>query len=254
MKKYFFFAMSVLMMTSCATKMYVQIVDVGSNSVPEDNNNYVFSDANCKITYDFWKDGGESGFIVENISEDFLYVDLAKSFFLSNERAYDYYKQRKYISETGVGIASPYIVGIDKAGIEYEEKAIIAIPPHTYKVFSEYHVLDDVIQDCSVRLFSKRNTPESISYSEESAPLRFGNYITYKRGEDGQEEHVANDFYIRAVTNYNQRDVMKKRNVGCKKQKIIVYNKFRNGKKFYIQYDRNHNKDYSADASQLNTQ
>ena len=96
MKKALSFACIGFMMASCATKSYIQIVDVKSESLTEEKNNYVYTDENCKIVYDLWQEGGNPGFMIENISDQLIYINLANSFFTENGIAYDYFRNRTY--------------------------------------------------------------------------------------------------------------------------------------------------------------
>ncbi len=80
---------------ACSTTGYVQVVDVQS-TLPVQQNNYVYDDGLCRITYALWAEGGNAGFMVENLTEEIMYLDLAKSFFVQNGTAHDYYLHRSF--------------------------------------------------------------------------------------------------------------------------------------------------------------
>lgn len=146
MKQKLLLACMSLLMTSCSMKNYYQIVDVKSTNLQKANEHYVYNDGVCKIVYNFWKEGGDAGFSMENLSDEVLYVDLGNTFFIGNGIAKDY----------GDGINTKLVVGLN-SDVSSIEKLVVAIPPHSLKSFSKYTIMDDVIQDCSVRLIVKKN-------------------------------------------------------------------------------------------------
>ena len=234
MKK--FFSMMLVMasvmfvFTSCSVTSYMQIADVKSSTLKEQGDNYVYSDENCKITYNFWSNAGEVSFYVENLTDKILYIDLGKSFFTRNGGAYDYFLNRTF--ESG----------------KYNEKEILAIPPHSMKNIAEYDIVGDVIQDCSVALFPKKRKPQSITYGEDESPVKFSNYITYKVGENGSLKSLTHDFYVSGYTNYVLSVTQELVKVGCKKQRTVTVNKYGKATKYYYIYTKQHDNSNSADA------
>ena len=88
MKKILSLAFGTMLFASCS-KTFIQIVDV-NGSIPVENNKFVYSDNAVRITYSMWDNGGDSGFIIENVSDKTVYVDLTNSFFILNGAAHDY--------------------------------------------------------------------------------------------------------------------------------------------------------------------
>lgn len=272
MRKIATFAFGALMMASCS-KSYIQIVEVTSE-VPVLSNNYVDSDGSCRVTYNLWSQGGDPGFVVENLTDKVLYIDLSNTFLIKNGAAYDYFRNRTYGNSSSSTItkgvsatASAYgvwavtrLAGSKSASsssassitstsaVTVNEKSLVAIPPHAHKTFSEYSISDIVIQDCSVRMFPQRNRPEGRSFSKQESPITFTNYITYHVGEEGTPQIITQEFYVSAYKNYCTKDVVEKEKVGCKKQKFVQYNKYGTPAKYYIMYNANQNNNYSADA------
>lgn len=275
MKKLFILIVSSCLLTACSTTEYVQIVDVRSASVPLKGDNYVYADDNCIISYNFWGRYGNPGFVIENLTDELLYVNLAHSFYTTNGMANDYFLNRSFgigkssVSSVGNSVsASAYGIWafsnlpgsktVNKTAAAslgtmtnttYEEKEIAIIPPHYKKYFSEYSILGDVIQDCSLKLFPKKNKPESIRYQQEDSPLVFGNYISYKVGENGQYRNIKNDFFVSGFSNYKLDDVKEKHKLGCNEQLTVNTNKYQKGTSFYVPYNNKHKKDFSKDAS-----
>lgn len=63
-------------------------------------NSLLFEDENLEVHYDFWTNKGGVGFYIYNKSEKDVVVNLAESFFIYNSVAFDYFKNRVFISET----------------------------------------------------------------------------------------------------------------------------------------------------------
>lgn len=273
MKKVLSLALGALLFASCTPAAFIQVVDVKGN-VPVENNNFVYSDNAVKITYYMWAHGGDPGFIIENISDQTVYVDLANTFFIENGAAHDYFLNRtrsnSSISTQNTAVASTSAAfGIwrlsglpgkisytasssttkgSTSGVTYADKPIMAIPPHSYKSITEYTIAGDVIQDCSVKLFPKKKDPQSISFSEQDTPIRFTNHITYRVGEESKPVVVTNDFYVAGFTNYIEKEITDKIKVGCKEQSTKKYNTKAAGNRYYITYGTNHSNKYSADC------
>lgn len=59
----------------------------------------LYEDDNCALFYSLWANGGDASFAIYNKTDEVLYVDLSKSFFIRNGIANDYYRERAW-SET----------------------------------------------------------------------------------------------------------------------------------------------------------
>lgn len=250
---------------ACSTTGYVQVVDVQS-TLPVQQNNYVYDDGLCRITYALWAEGGNAGFMVENLTEEIMYLDLAKSFFVQNGTAHDYYLHRSFNRGSSASSSNAFaqgamalVLGTSGAFVSTStkgtssntttwEKNFVAIPPHASKSIYEYNIADDVIQDCSARLIPKKGKPREMTYSEANSPLRFSNFITYRIGEQGEAKSVTHDFHVSHFANYRACEIEEKVKTGCKGQKISKVCKEARNTRYYVRYSETHNKDFSADA------
>lgn len=260
MKKYLLFVLVSVAMTSCVPSFYQQIAEVKSNSVPMQGKNYVYSDANCKISYDFWDERGNAGFVIENLTNELLYVNMAESFYTNNGIAYDYFKKRTF-SKSSVtyryGYYRPQVTLEKNASavgqtISYNEKDMLIIPPHSVKKVTDYNIALDLIEDCSVKMYPKNKRKESKDYNESDSPIKFSNYLTYRVGEKGAPVHINNSFYVAGFRNYNVSEVYDSEKFGCKGQFSTRSNKFAAPTKYYINYTAKHTNAYSADAKAFN--
>lgn len=134
------------------------------------------------------------------------------------------------------------------SGVTYTESPVVTIPPKSYKTISEYILVSDVLQDCQLTMLVKKNAPSSLSYNEETTPIRFANHITYYVGEDKTAHKVENNFYISQITNYHPKDVYEKIKYGCINSVKGKINKLNSGMSFYVNYNEMHSRLFSKDA------
>ena len=101
---YFSLLCVAILFSSCAqTYHFVQVFETKSSSeealVKPQDGDFEFEDENCVILYSFWAERGDASFAIINKTNQIMYVDLSKSFFIRNGIANDYYKERAW-SET----------------------------------------------------------------------------------------------------------------------------------------------------------
>lgn len=269
MKKYLiiltFFA---LMLSSCKSlQTYYEVCDVQSSLPQTARGAYEFKNSSCAISYDFWGNNGDAGFVFTNNTDEIIYVDLSKSFFIRNGEAYDYYLGRTISSSSAISSSSSVSksgtaygfwqngfallpgsisanIGSNSAAsksntIEFAEKSVIAIPPHTSKYFCEYNAASSLFYDCEHNITpSKKETP-TYSFDKTNSPLTFGNYITYKIGDNGEEQTINNDFYVKSITFYHADAAIVHQTVGCPNDtRTIDVVKDSSPARFYIRYER----------------
>lgn len=257
-----------LSLSSCRSlQTYYQVCEVQSSLSQKANGGFEYIDNVCTVSYDFWCNGGNPGFVFTNNSDEIIYIDLSKSFFIRNGIAYDYFLNRtvstsaSYVESASAsksGTAYGYwnaigglVPGTLSASVSSgnsaaksstvatEEKRIAAIPPHTSKSFTEYVISESMFYDCGYNITpSKKETP-AYNFQLLNSPLTFGNYITYRIGDDITEYSFTNDFYVSSISFYHADAAIEESVVGCPNeiQKINVL-KGASPKKFYIRYSR----------------
>lgn len=121
-----------MLISSCAsTYHYCQIFETKptnrDNNAKIENGEMRYEDPHCSIEYDFWADGGSAGFSFTNKTDEIIYIDLAKSFYVHNGIAYDLYQARQWSYGTSVGFASStsYGYGITRS---YSKSVGLIVP------------------------------------------------------------------------------------------------------------------------------
>ena len=267
MKKIFLLVCGGLMLTSCDTINYFQVCEVGSNLPQSSQGKYEYKDNSCTVSYDFWCSGGNPGFEFTNNSDEIIYLDLSKSFFIKNGNAYDYFLNRtvsasaSYVesasaskSGTAYGywnaigglipgsVTASLNVGKSAAKsstVETEEKSIVAIPPHSSKIFTEYSIISEYFYDCDYNITPGKKDRPTYNFQLSNSPIRFSNFITYTIGNDPTSHSFTNDFFVNSVSYYHEKAILEKEKVGCPKEerKIEVFN-CASPNRFYMKYHK----------------
>lgn len=322
MKHSFFSLLCVaILFSSCSSVYhYVQVFETQSSKqsapVKQQNGGLVYEDDECLVFYSLWANGGDASFGIFNKTDQIMYVDLSKSFFIRNGIANDYYKERAW-GETTTNSAStqvstsiaassnlsysygasatylgnfgnlpfttydPILTSVNaqksesygylrsaalantyaistSTSISAKEQKIIALPPHSSKIVSEYAIANSILLDCDLDRYPSEQA--SISFDETNSPLRFSNYITYRLGDNQQEKIIENNFYVSKIINYAQpytfeyvervkRPCQNLTEDDSKNYKdtypVKVYDKiykFNTGNCFYLEYEKQSNR------------
>ena len=94
----------ILMVLLCSCNNYLQLVQIqGKEDISIKDDRLVYEDANCKISYNFWCEGGYSGFEFHNKTDQMIKIDLSECFFIKNGYANDYYQDRTFIEQQSFG-------------------------------------------------------------------------------------------------------------------------------------------------------
>lgn len=190
--------------TACSvTYQYYQIsqttpVDKSIIKNDNDDSGYYYQDPFCRITYNFWSEKGNAGFTVTNLTNQILYIVKDKCFFIKNGVSYDYYHGEEWNSPATAG----------QPVKNTKESNLIGIPPRTSRTISEYPIYTYIYVDCDLDRKPMLNRPVTMSFTRANSPVEFGNFITYKLGEQGTERSVTHMFYTSRVTNYRKDDIV----------------------------------------------
>ena len=241
-KVLFYFLIANLFLTACSPQIFLQIGTLSADNVKlEDDGAFKYEDAIMCIEYNFWSENGKFQFTVTNNTDDAIYLNLAKSHFINNGYAYDYYQARTYIYEDKNSSFSELIIhgtSFSEKGvaIEYMEQPIACIPAHSSKVFEEFKVASSVFRECGfVRDPSKKETSVR-EYSDYSSPQIIENRLVFNINE--LEIPVTNMFYVSQYQNISYNDAIESvktdRCDGSVKE--AKFHKMSGNNKFYISY------------------
>ncbi len=152
---------TLLLFTACSPEIFQQIATLSSENVElKDDRAFAYENELFTIEYYFWSESGKFYFTITNNSDDDLYLNLEKSYFVNNGYAYDYYQNRTFVytnSKTTISASSvlpknnssiistfgtPYIYGNGAAltsdngiSVEYAEQPYNMHPCSLFQVF-----------------------------------------------------------------------------------------------------------------------
>jgi hypothetical protein len=218
----------IVFLSSCTvTSNYYQICDVETEQeCVRDSINFIFEDDNCKVIYYFWTNGGNPGFIFFNKTNERIYLNKEESFFIINNLAQDYYKNRTYKntsnystqSTTGINYfkytsqnktSTVGTTQISGNSVSYEEPKVICVPPMSAKTIEEYSIMDSPHRDCDIFRFPREEELSTEEFSSETSPIKFSNLFSYKIGKDGEYIDIEHNFYISRIENMNENKILK---------------------------------------------
>ena len=245
MKKFVYYAtMLIVLFTSCATeKYYYQVYEVTSPDVTQKDNVLSYENADCRITYNLWSEGGNLSFLIHNKTEKNLYVVMPRSFFILNGIANDYYTESSYshsVTNSAALAASKQLsvsgfltdgyywypsrlsrqlgasVGMSTTGtIETKEAAFVCVPPKSAKFIRDFNLSDHIYKDCNN---SRENYPWKTSsvvrYTQLDTPLSFRNRIAYTFNEQTSEiNYIEHQFWLSSLQNYSKKAAISKQKI-----------------------------------------
>ncbi|HQH40837.1 MAG TPA: hypothetical protein PK825_03755, partial [Bacteroidales bacterium] len=203
-------AIIAVLLTACATTSFYQVYKAvpADKSIKKTDNYLIYEDENCKLSYNFWGEGGNIGFYIYNKTNENVYLNLEQSFFVLNGIAFDYFKNRVYTHSMSSGAtsskeatASKYVTGINYLdlfqtnriqasnsigvmtssgfSVSYNEEKVICIPSKTSKIITEYNINESLYRDCDLFKYPTKKQIRSKSFTKSDSPFIFSNIITY---------------------------------------------------------------------------
>jgi len=217
MKKIIGIVLIVVFFYGC--KSYVQVFETKGTNLEIENEFYVFENDSLKITYSFWKQRGLMTFAIFNKLDKPLYIDWKKSSYIDNsvklnywideekKKTLEYYSSYYYdgpflkpgdvVSSTG-GVSVSSTVKVER---------ITFIPPNSNYYRSQFYILPNNFFKLDIKTpykeVPRNDKPKKTtkiyekSYSKETSPLIFRNFLTLSFSENFENEfYVDNEFYI----------------------------------------------------------
>ena len=91
------------------------------------------------------------------------------------------------------------------SSISTTNNPILLIPPKSSKFICNFYITESEIVDCNLKYYPEQSS--KIEYTIENSPIIFGNYITFKVGENSQYRNIKNEFYVSEISNYAKQEV-----------------------------------------------
>ncbi len=246
MKKTILIILICSLILSCS-KYYVQVFETNSLNINTIDDFYVYETDTLKITYNFWSSKGLITFAIFNKLDKPIYIDWKKSAYIDNAvkldywideqivNSYEYYGSYYYRGtvlspKTSVSISSGHSMSTSST---VKQERITFIPPKSNYFRSQFYILPypfyKLGKNDEQKVVPRNDNPKrkttiySKSFSKETTPRVFRNFLTFSLTENFDNEfYIDNAFYI---TNIKQMD-----------KRHFAYNKYDEARigKFYV--------------------
>lgn len=263
--------LNAMFLASCATTTFYQVYKATpSEKLEFKQNQLIYEDGNCIVSYNLWDQGGNIGFQFYNKSDMTIYLNLEESFFILNGVSYDYFKNRVFTNSSSSGTTASRGGAINKSvtglnqfdqlqtnrlssinaigyitssgvSVSYNEEKVVRIPPKTSKTISEYKINSLLFRDCDLYKYPTKKQIVPKIFTKEQSPLVFSNRITYNIGSKSESISFENAFYVSEISNYPENELIStKIEEFCGQKGVTPVRYFKNNSadKFYIQYSK----------------
>lgn len=262
----------VLLLASTACGTYHQVATLSSPDIKLSSDGlFSYTEKDVTISYDFWASYGQVSFVVSNDSDNDIYIDLSRSFFLVNGMTYDYFQNRSFSSghlstvtnidyrgrsstyaqasrysnnlATGTSYTNATSSTItstrsSSSGLVVTEKEGVWVPAHASRGFSEFSLLDAPYRQCGFARNPKQKEKIALEFDDVTSPYQYENRLMIVVG--GKDRPITNTFFISEITNLPESSAMEVRPAlncaGKDTGYTRSYYKNRAPNKFYIIY------------------
>ena len=234
-----------VLFTSC-NKVFYQVYTLDSKELQMHGNAMQYKNADCRVTYNFWSNGGIVAFAVENLTDKDIFVNMNESFLVVNGFAHNYFEDKTYTygnaSSAALGYGENLSVSISgkdfwgkknytaTAGtalsiaaksstfnsVSQKEQEVICIPAHSFKVFSKFCLSPDLYVKCINNIDFPKTKCSVATFANDNSPLKMNNRITYGFNKGTMDKHIDNMFWLSDITNYSEKSAIEKtKEKGC---------------------------------------
>ena len=201
------FILFALCMVSCAP--YIQVATLNSDTVQlSDKGEFYYENEVARIDYYFnVKENGLFSFSIKNLTAEDIYVDMAKSYFINNGIATDYYGRSTTVT-VGTSFSDSYSF-VEHVSSTYttsqsvsETKtaaSYVGIPGESARVFTGFMISDTHYTEKGFEEYPYQGYLEVREFNKDESPLVIINRITLIVG--GEEIVIENKMYATKYVN-----------------------------------------------------
>lgn len=237
--KQLYFILLALCLASCST--YIQVATLKSDTVQlNERGEFYYEDEVVRIEYSFNQaENGLFAFAIKNLSNEDIYVDMSKSYFINNGVAVDYYGRSTTVT---VGSSHSYLYSEQVSSIYTVSASIsdtktaasyVGIPSESARIFTGFIVSDVRYTEEGLKEFPNGKDKEEREFNKDESPLTIVNRITLIVG--GEEVVIENKMYASKYVNA----------VDNIKKYYIPYSEFMDNNQFYILYTNEYEYNYN---------
>jgi hypothetical protein len=211
------FSLSLMLIgfSACSNSFY-QVLETTSNDAKLQGEQLVYENSEVKLTYNFWSNNGQIGFLMFNKTDKPIFIDWDKSHLIHNGISYDYWndteKTNAYsVSKSGyvnnvisntVSLASGTKATMSEMTTA-KPKKIVHVPPRSAVSVNTFNIQSTPFYDCDFKLrYSSAKNLKVKTFDKASSPAVFRNYITYSDNANADNYKIVdNEFYVSSIKN-----------------------------------------------------
>ena len=223
---------------SCS-QTYYQVYTMKSDNLKMENNSLLFENADCKVSYNFWSEGGWVTFAFENKTNEDIFINMNESFLIVNGYAHNYFEDKTYtfgqVSTTTKGYGERLDISIsgttgfwsDKlytasagataniisksTSINYvtkKEEVVVCVPAKAYKTFMKFCLSPQHFQICEEKSDYPSKRVSIRTFEKNNSPILMKNRLTYGFKIDKMDKHVDNFFWLSEIENLPRKEAL----------------------------------------------
>lgn len=192
---------------------YHQIVTVKTTDMETpDDGIFRYVENGVIISYNFWSENGDPGFVITNTNNYDIFFDFSKSFYIKEGVALNLHPQQG-------------------------QYPVERIPAGLSKVYNEYSILEHSYRYCKFAR-NPQDADEEIAikdFTPENTPVNFGHRLVFS---DGRNEFTVNtNFYISRLYNvYEHLAIRTKTEEWCGEQEQNRVYIYKSPDRFFVKY------------------
>lgn len=201
------FILFALCMVSCTP--YIQVATLNSDTVQlSDKGEFYYEDEVARIDYYFnVKENGLFSFSIKNLTAEDIYVDMAKSYYINNGIATDYYGRSTTVT-VGTSFSNSYSFGENVSSTYTTSQSVsetkaaasyVGIPGESVRVFTGFMVSDTHYTEKGFEEYPYQGYPEVREFNKDESPLVIINRVTLI--VSGEEIVIENKMYATKYVN-----------------------------------------------------
>lgn len=181
------------LLLSCTNSIY-HVATVKSKQVKRIEQDFTVENEHLRAVYNLWEEGGRMRFLLFNKTDQPLYIDWTKSFFVRNGNKTSYSQLATLLGKAPVDtvrysyqnrLAEPYRTTA-------RANRLTEIPPKTYVAIADFPIHEAIIH--------AKTKEKHFSYTMENSPLRVGQALTYSFDKTMTDAHqIEHSFWVDKV-------------------------------------------------------
>lgn len=224
---------------SSCTSTYYQVYTMKSDDLKMQDDFLLYEDSDCKVSYNFWSEGGWVSFAFENKTNEDIFINMNESFLIVNGYVHNYFDEKTYTykSLTNEARGEKEILGVniyDKANplsnklidqkyntirttttqgpsfcyVSSKEHPVICIPAKTFKLFSKFCLAPEIyLLNSNIVNFPQKHISVN-TFEKEDSPVILRNQLTYRFKNNETPKHIYNEFWLSEIENYPRNEVI----------------------------------------------